>query len=51
MAEATRLLLADSDLRSSMGKSGRAHAKRDFCHEEIVKQYIQLYEHTIDPGS
>jgi glycosyltransferase involved in cell wall biosynthesis len=44
MAEAAFSLLCDSGLRSKMGKSGREHAGRDFCHQKIVARYVELYE-------
>jgi N-acetyl-alpha-D-glucosaminyl L-malate synthase BshA len=51
MAEAALLLLNDPEKRQQMGRSGRAHAKDMFCHEHIVKQYIDLYERTIGSAS
>jgi hypothetical protein len=27
-----------------MGRSGRDHAGRDFCHEKTVARYVELYE-------
>ena len=47
MSEAAASLLGDAGLRSRMGRAGRDHASRNFCHQEIVKQYVQLYEKTI----
>ena len=51
MGEAGASLLADKALRQEMGKSGRDHAHRDFCHEKIVKRYSDLYEKTISKAS
>src|SRR5690606_9247916 len=51
MADAAFSLLADPDLRARMGRSGREHAKRDFCHEGIVGEYVKLYEETIARAS
>ncbi len=51
MAEAAVSLLADRELRQGMGKSGRDHAQRDFCHEKIIKRYEDLYEKTISSVS
>jgi N-acetyl-alpha-D-glucosaminyl L-malate synthase BshA len=51
MAEAATSLLGDRELRQKMGKSGRDHAQRDFCHEKIVKRYADLYEKTISEAS
>jgi N-acetyl-alpha-D-glucosaminyl L-malate synthase BshA len=51
MAEAGALLIGDRELRLRMGKSGRDHALRDFCHEKIVKRYAELYEKTISKSS
>ena len=48
MAAAASRLLQDDDLRVRMGKAGREHAKRNFCHDRIVGQYIDLYSRTID---
>ena len=48
MAGAASRLLQDEDLRVRMGKAGREHAKRNFCHDRIVGQYIDLYSRTID---
>ena len=48
MAAAASRLLQDEDLRVRMGKAGREHAKRNFCHDRIVGQYIDLYSRTID---
>ncbi len=47
MAEAALTLLNDPDRRLRMGRRGRQHAKDDFCHEGVVRQYIELYERTI----
>ena len=47
MSEATVNLLADPELRARMGRAGREHAKNGFCHQDIVKQYVELYERTI----
>ena len=47
MAEAVDRLLGDKDLRARMGRSGREHARRDFCHAKIVARYVQLYETTL----
>lgn len=47
MAEAAKSILSNSELRIRMGKSGREHAKRNFCHDRIVRQYVELYERTI----
>ena len=47
MAEAALTLLNDPDRRLRMGRRGRQHAKDDFCHESVVRQYIELYERTI----
>lgn len=44
MADAALELLADSERRLEMGRSGREHAGRDFCHQKIVAQYVALYE-------
>ena len=51
MAEAASALLGDKELRQRMGRSGRDHAQRDFCHERIVKRYAELYERTISTSS
>ena len=51
MAEAGASLIGDRELRLRMGKSGRDHAHRDFCHEQIVKRYAELYEKTISKSS
>jgi N-acetyl-alpha-D-glucosaminyl L-malate synthase BshA len=51
MAEAGASLIGDRELRLRMGKSGRDHAHRDFCHEKIVKRYAELYEKTISKSS
>ena len=45
--EAALLILGDRKLGRRMGQAGRDHAKRNFCHEEIVARYIELYEKTI----
>jgi N-acetyl-alpha-D-glucosaminyl L-malate synthase BshA len=47
MAGAIDLLLSNGELRARMGRSGREHARRDFCHEKIVHRYVDLYEQTI----
>ena len=47
MAEATVDLLGDPDRRRRMGRAGREHAKGAFCHQDIVKQYVELYERVI----
>ena len=47
MADAALMLFEDSERRMQMGRAGRAHAKDMFCHEIIVKQYVDLYERTI----
>ena len=47
MADAVVSLLGSEDLRRRMGSSGRRHAKDRFCHEGIVKQYVELYERTV----
>jgi N-acetyl-alpha-D-glucosaminyl L-malate synthase BshA len=44
MSEAAVQLLSDPERRSRMGKRAREHASKDFCHEKIVAQYIELYE-------
>jgi N-acetyl-alpha-D-glucosaminyl L-malate synthase BshA len=44
MAEAGLSLLSNPAHRAEMGRSGRAHAGRDFCHQKIVARYIELYE-------
>lgn len=47
MADAAASLVTSPDLRLKMGQSGRRHAKDKFCHEGIVKQYVDLYERTV----
>jgi N-acetyl-alpha-D-glucosaminyl L-malate synthase BshA len=47
MAEAAGELLANPELRGRMGRAGRDHAKDRFCHQDIVKEYVQLYERTL----
>ena len=47
MADAAKAILSNSELRVRMGKSGREHAKRNFCHNRIVSQYVELYKRTI----
>jgi len=44
MSEAAVEILSDPELRNRMGQTGRAHASRDFCHQKIVAQYVELYE-------
>ena len=51
MAEAATSILSDPSLRARMGRAGREHAKRNFCHERIVSQYVELYGRTIDRAS
>ncbi len=51
MAAAAAELLEDSELRRKMGRSGRDHAQRDFCHEKIVNRYAELYTKTISTAS
>lgn len=48
MADAASSVLSDPNLRAGMGRAGREHAKRNFCHDRIVKQYVELYSRTID---
>jgi N-acetyl-alpha-D-glucosaminyl L-malate synthase BshA len=48
MADAASRILGDEGLRARMGKAGREHARRDFCHDRIVSQYVDLYKRTID---
>ena len=48
MVEAATSILSDPNLRSRMGRAGREHAKRNFCHDRIVSQYVELYSRTID---
>ena len=48
MADAALMLLEDPERRIEMGRSGRAHAKDMFCHEIIVKQYVELYQRTLE---
>jgi N-acetyl-alpha-D-glucosaminyl L-malate synthase BshA len=48
MADAAVSLFGSEDLRRKMGEAGRAHAKDKFCHEGIVKQYVDLYERTVN---
>ncbi len=48
MADAASRLLEDEALRVRMGKAGREHAGRSFCHDRIVGQYVDLYKRTID---
>ena len=48
MADAALMLLEDPERRIEMGRSGRAHAKDMFCHEIIVKRYLELYQRTIE---
>ena len=51
MAEAAESLMADPDRKRQMGEAGREHARRSFCHEQIVQQYIELYERTISAST
>lgn len=51
MVEAAESLLANPEQRKKMGQAGREHARRNFCHEDVVTQYIELYEKTISTGS
>ena len=48
MVEAATSILSDPNLRTRLGRAGREHAKRNFCHERIVGQYVELYSRTID---
>ncbi len=48
MADAAVSLLRSEDLRGKLGRSGRTHAKDKFCHDGIVKQYVELYERTVN---
>ena len=48
MADAASRILGDEGLRARMGKAGREHARRNFCHDRIVSQYVDLYKRTID---
>ena len=48
MVEAATSILSDPNLRTRMGRAGREHAKRNFCHDRIVSQYVELYSRTID---
>lgn len=48
MVSAAISVLSDVDLRTRLGSAGRAHAKRDFSHEGVVNQYLELYRKTID---
>jgi L-malate glycosyltransferase len=47
MAAACVRLLRNPELRAEMGKSARKHAKKDFCANDIVVVYEDLYRETI----
>jgi L-malate glycosyltransferase len=50
MADAAVSLLSNPALRSEMGRAGRDHAGRDFCHEKIVARYVELYQTMLSHG-
>ena len=43
MADMVLRLLADRDLRESLGRAGRLRASEKFCLQQNVKQLVELY--------
>jgi glycosyltransferase involved in cell wall biosynthesis len=49
LAEAISQLLADPDLRRSMGEKGRQRIERDFTVERMARDYEELYRSLLSP--
>ncbi|MBO9480329.1 glycosyltransferase [Salinisphaera sp. G21_0] len=51
LADAIEDLLANSELRQSMGNAGRKLAERDYGIEKVVKAHLQIYQELLDLAS
>jgi glycosyltransferase involved in cell wall biosynthesis len=49
LADALERLVQDSDLRQSMGQSGRALAEREFGIAKVVAAHLQIYKDLLEP--
>jgi glycosyltransferase involved in cell wall biosynthesis len=43
LAKALRILIADADLRSRMGKESRSIAEREFSSEQVIRETLGVY--------
>lgn len=51
MAAASIRILGNPALRSQMGETARAHARKEFCASKIVLKYEELYRRTIQASA
>ena len=50
LADRLQLLLGDSALRSTMGRSARAHYEAHFKFERLMRESLQLYDSVLQEG-